>query len=38
MWYGGAPHQGQREGCTTTAWHVKDAAYLNARGALGRQG
>lgn len=32
MWYGGAPHQGQCEGCTTTAWHVHDAAYLNARG------
>lgn len=32
MWYDGAPHQGQCEGCTTTAWHVKDAAYLNACG------
>jgi predicted dithiol-disulfide oxidoreductase (DUF899 family) len=33
MWYDGAPHQGQCEGCTTTAWHTKDAAgYLNARG------
>ena len=32
MWYDGAPHQGQCEGCTTTAWHLKDAAYLNARG------
>lgn len=32
MWYDGAPHQGQCEGCTTTAWHVHDAAYLNARG------
>ena len=32
MWHDGAPHQGQCEGCTTTAWHVKDAAYLNARG------
>jgi predicted dithiol-disulfide oxidoreductase (DUF899 family) len=32
MWYDGAPHQGQCEGCTTTAWHVRDAAYLNARG------
>lgn len=31
MWYDGAPHQGQCEGCTTTAWHVKDAVYLNAR-------
>ncbi|MEU1621058.1 DUF899 family protein [Streptomyces sp. NPDC005722] len=32
MWYDGAPHQGQCEGCTTTAWHLKDAVYLNARG------
>ncbi|MFE6035936.1 DUF899 family protein [Streptomyces sp. NPDC056452] len=32
MWYDGAPHQGQCEGCTTTAWHVKDAVYLDARG------
>ncbi len=32
MWYDDAPHQGQCEGCTTTAWHVKDAVYLNARG------
>jgi predicted dithiol-disulfide oxidoreductase (DUF899 family) len=32
MWYDGAPHQGQCEGCTMTAWHLKDAAYLNARG------
>jgi predicted dithiol-disulfide oxidoreductase (DUF899 family) len=32
MWHDGAPHQGQCEGCTTTAWHVKDAVYLNARG------
>lgn len=32
MWYDGAPHQGQCEGCTTTAWHLRDAAYLNARG------
>ena len=32
MWYDGAPHQGQCEGCTTTAWHMKDAVYLNARG------
>jgi len=32
MWYDGAPHQGQCEGCTTTAWHLKDAAYLEARG------
>ncbi len=32
MWHDGAPHQGQCEGCTTTAWSVKDAVYLNARG------
>ncbi|MGW0931172.1 DUF899 family protein [Streptomyces sp. NPDC002644] len=32
MWYDGAPPQGQCEGCTTTAWHLKDAVYLNARG------
>ncbi|MFJ2886590.1 DUF899 family protein [Streptomyces sp. NPDC087305] len=32
MWHDRAPHQGQCEGCTTTAWHMKDAVYLNARG------
>lgn len=32
MWYDGAPHQGQCEGCTMTAWKIKDAVYLNARG------
>jgi predicted dithiol-disulfide oxidoreductase (DUF899 family) len=32
MWHDGAPHNGQCGGCTTTAWHVKDAVYLNARG------
>jgi predicted dithiol-disulfide oxidoreductase (DUF899 family) len=33
MWHDGAPHQGQCEGCTTTAWHAQPAvAYLNARG------
>lgn len=32
MWYDGAPHQGQCEGCTYAAWHLRDAAYLNARG------
>ncbi|MER7010862.1 DUF899 family protein [Saccharopolyspora sp. NPDC000359] len=32
MWHDGAPHQGQCEGCTTTAWHLRDSAYLNARG------
>ncbi|TBN57619.1 DUF899 domain-containing protein [Glaciihabitans arcticus] len=32
MWHDGAPHQGQCEGCTTTAWSLQDAAYLNARG------
>jgi predicted dithiol-disulfide oxidoreductase (DUF899 family) len=32
MWHDGAGHHGQCAGCTTTAWHVKDAVYLNARG------
>lgn len=32
MWHDGAPHQGQCEGCTLTAWQLKDAVYLNARG------
>ena len=32
MWYDGAPHQGQCEGCTVSAWHLRDATYLNARG------
>ncbi|HEY0816064.1 MAG TPA: DUF899 family protein [Pseudonocardia sp.] len=32
MWHDGAPHQGQCEGCTVTAWQVQDAVYLNARG------
>jgi predicted dithiol-disulfide oxidoreductase (DUF899 family) len=32
MWHDGAPHQGQCAGCTTTAWHLRDAVYLNARG------
>lgn len=32
MWWDGAPHQGQCEGCTLTAWHLRDAVYLNARG------
>jgi predicted dithiol-disulfide oxidoreductase (DUF899 family) len=32
MWWDGAPHQGQCEGCTVSAWHQKDAVYLNARG------
>src|ERR687891_603780 len=32
MWYDGAPHQGQCEGCTFNLWHMNDAAYLNARG------
>jgi len=32
MWHDGAPFQGQCEGCTTAAWHLKDAVYLNARG------
>jgi predicted dithiol-disulfide oxidoreductase (DUF899 family) len=32
MWWDGAPHQGQCEGCTNAAWHVRDSVYLNARG------
>lgn len=32
MWWDGAPHQGQCEGCTFAAWELRDAAYLNARG------
>jgi predicted dithiol-disulfide oxidoreductase (DUF899 family) len=32
MWWDGAPHQGQCEGCTLTAWHLRDTAYLEARG------
>ncbi|HEX3610780.1 MAG TPA: DUF899 family protein [Sporichthyaceae bacterium] len=32
MWHDGQPHEGQCAGCTTTAWHVRDAVYLNARG------
>lgn len=32
MWHDAAPHQGQCEGCTTTAWHLQDSVYLNARG------
>jgi predicted dithiol-disulfide oxidoreductase (DUF899 family) len=32
MWYDGAPPQGQCEGCTLSAWQLKDAVYLNARG------
>lgn len=32
MWWDGAPHQGQCEGCTMTVWHLQDASYLRARG------
>lgn len=32
MWHDGAPHQGQCEGCTVSAWHLRDAVYLEARG------
>ncbi len=32
MWYDGAPHQGQCEGCPFNLWHLQDAVYLNARG------
>lgn len=27
MWYDGEPYQGQCEGCTTTAWHLKGAVH-----------
>ena len=33
MWYDGAPHQGQCEGCTFNLWHMNDAVYLNARAS-----
>jgi len=32
MWWDGAPHNGQCEGCTITAWALRDAVYLRARG------
>jgi predicted dithiol-disulfide oxidoreductase (DUF899 family) len=32
MWHDGAPHQGQCEGCTVSAWQLRDSVYLNARG------
>ena len=32
MWYDGAPSQGQCEGCTVAAWHLRDTVYLDARG------
>ena len=32
MWWDGAPHQGQCEGCTIVAWHIQDSVYLNVRG------
>jgi predicted dithiol-disulfide oxidoreductase (DUF899 family) len=32
MWWDGAPHQGTCEGCTVSAWALKDAVHLNARG------
>jgi predicted dithiol-disulfide oxidoreductase (DUF899 family) len=32
MWWDGAPHQGQCEGCTFAAWQLRDASYLHARG------
>jgi len=32
MWWDGAPHQGQCEGCTLVAWHLeRSAVYLAAR-------
>lgn len=32
MWHDGAPHQGQCEGCTVSAWHLQDATYLHQNG------
>jgi predicted dithiol-disulfide oxidoreductase (DUF899 family) len=32
MWHDGLPPNGQCAGCTTTAWHLRDAVYLNACG------
>ncbi|WP_203136895.1 DUF899 family protein [Microbacterium sp. JZ31] len=32
MWHDGAPFQGQCEGCTVSAWQMRDASYLRARG------
>lgn len=32
MWHDGAPIQGQCEGCTVSAWSLRDAVYLRARG------
>ncbi|MEV1291754.1 DUF899 family protein [Pseudonocardia sp. NPDC049635] len=31
-WNDGAPHQDQCEGCTTTAWHLRDTVCPSARG------
>ena len=32
MWWDGTPHQGQCEGCTVSAWHLREPVYLHARG------
>jgi len=32
MWWYGAPHQGQCEVCTLSAWHLRDATSLRAAG------
>src|SRR5699024_12399995 len=32
MWHDGAPHHRQCSGCTTAAWHLRDAPHLRARG------
>ena len=32
MWHDGAPHQGQCEGCTMSAWELREAVYLRAAG------
>lgn len=32
MWHDGAPIQGQCEGCTVSAWALRDSVYLRAAG------
>jgi Bacterial protein of unknown function (DUF899) len=41
MWWDGAPHQGQCEGCTVTAWHLRSPgndALRPGRGLAGQPG
>ena len=37
MWYDGAPHQGQCEGCTLAAWHLRDASLPQRARRLARR-